>query len=76
MKNEKTFEQSLERLEEIIEKLEDQDTPLEQAMELFSQGVELSSQCAEKLENAKQAVHILMEKDGKMVKEEFSADEE
>ena len=76
MKNEKTFEQSLERLEEIIEKLEDQDTPLEQAMELFSQGVQLSNQCADKLEKAKQAVHILMEQDGQMVKEEFAANEE
>ncbi len=73
MKQEMTFEQSLEMLEKIITKLESQDTTLEEAMSLFEQGVKLSDECAKKLENAKQAVSILIEKDGQMKKEEFEA---
>ncbi|MBQ6946921.1 MAG: exodeoxyribonuclease VII small subunit [Clostridia bacterium] len=76
MKENRTFEQSMTLLEEIVAKLENQDTPLEEAMELFRQGVELSDECAQKLEQAKQSVSVLIEKNGVMTKEEFASDEE
>ncbi len=76
MSTERTFEESLKLLEEIVEKLEDQNTSLEEAMILFGDGVRLSDECAQKLENAKQSVHALIEKDGKMEKVEFVGDEE
>ena len=76
MKTERTFEESLKLLEEIVEKLEDQSTSLEEAMKLFGEGVSLSGECAKKLENAKQSVYALIEKDGKIEKVEFSNDEE
>lgn len=75
MSKEKTFEESLALLEQIINKLEDQETPLEEAMALFGEGVALSSECAKKLEDAKQAVHILVSGNGEMTKEEFLPDE-
>lgn len=76
MNTERTFEEALKHLEEIVEKLEDQNTPLEEAIKLFGEGVALSEECAKKLENAKQSVHALLEKDGKMEKVEFVRDEE
>ncbi len=72
---ERTFEESIEMLENIVSKLESQDTSLEEAMKLFQTGVELSSECSKKLENAKQAVHALIEQDGQMKKEEFISDD-
>lgn len=75
MDNKNTFEQSLQKLEEIVSKLENQDTPLEEAMRLFQQGVVLSDECFKQLENAKQAVHSLIEKNGEMQSEEFIVDE-
>lgn len=76
MKQERSFEESIRLLEDIIKKLEDQDTPLEEAMQLFQQGVALSDECSKKLENAKQSVSALIEKNGEMQKEEFLPDEE
>lgn len=76
MNAERTFEESLKLLEKIVEKLEDQNTSLEDAMNLFKEGVTLSEECAKKLENAKQSVYSLIEKDGKMEKVEFINDDE
>ncbi|WP_156798975.1 exodeoxyribonuclease VII small subunit [Gemmatimonas aurantiaca] len=39
MTSEMTFEQSLNRLEEIVRDLERQDMPLEQALRLFEEGI-------------------------------------
>lgn len=75
MSEEKSFEESIALLEEIVAKLESRDTPLEDAMQLFQQGVALSDECAKKLEQAKQSVSALIEKNGEMVEEEFSSDE-
>ena len=76
MSSNRTFEESLELLEKIVAKLEDQNTSLDEAMKLFSKGVALSDECAEKLENAKQSVRVLIEKNGEMVKVEFAENEE
>ena len=76
MNSNRTFEESLELLEKIVAKLEDQNTSLDEAMKLFGDGVALSEECAEKLENAKQTVRLLVEKNGKMEKVEFSENEE
>ena len=76
MNKERTFEQSLELLEEIVEKLESQNTSLDEALKLFGDGVTLSEECSKKLDSAKQSVYSLIEKDGKMEKVEFSADEQ
>ena len=45
MKNDepKSFESSLESLEEIVQQLEGGDLPLEKSLELFEQGIKLSS---------------------------------
>ena len=45
----RTFEASLEALEQIVRQLEDGDLPLEKSLELFEQGIRLSRECQERL---------------------------
>lgn len=44
-----TFEQAMNRLEEIIKTLEDNQTSLENSVELFQEGIKLSKICSDKL---------------------------
>jgi exodeoxyribonuclease VII small subunit len=48
-----TFEQSMQRLEEIINDLESGNVELENAISLYSEGIKLQQHCKDKLENAK-----------------------
>lgn len=57
---EKTFEESLNELEEIVQKLERGDVPLEEALEFFQQGMMLSKQCQETLEKAEKTLTKVM----------------
>jgi exodeoxyribonuclease VII small subunit len=56
----RTFEASLEALEEIVRKLERGDLPLEQSLELFERGIQLSRECQERLNQAERRIEILM----------------
>lgn len=57
---EKSFEQSLQRLEEIVKLLEEGGQPLEKTIELFSEGTELVSKCGKYLDNAEQKITKLL----------------
>lgn len=52
-----TFEQAMNRLEEIIKTLEDNQTSLENSVELFQEGIKLSKICSDKLAGIKK-VHL------------------
>jgi len=56
----KTFEASLEALENIVQQLEQGDLPLEKSLELFEQGIGLSRQCQERLSQAERRIEILL----------------
>jgi exodeoxyribonuclease VII small subunit len=71
-KNEKSFEQSLQRLEEIVNDMENADPDLDKALELFTEGVELVRFCSSKLNEAKSRVEILVKENGVMKKEKFN----
>ncbi|MGI8835957.1 MAG: exodeoxyribonuclease VII small subunit [Pyrinomonadaceae bacterium] len=63
MKNDeqpKSFEASLEALEEIVHQLEGGDLPLEKSLELFEQGIKLSRQCQERLSQAERRIEVLL----------------
>lgn len=45
----KTFEEALQRLEEIVSKLENGDISLEESIKIFQEGVELTKFCKQKL---------------------------
>ena len=53
---ERTFEQSLARLEEIVRLLEKGDAPLEESLTLFEAGARLLKECGKKLDAAEQKV--------------------
>lgn len=59
----KSFEESIEELENIVAKLEKGDCPLDEAVELFEKGVKLSKECHKTLDSAEQKIKILTEND-------------
>lgn len=56
----KSFEASLESLEQIVRQLEQGDLPLEKSLELFEQGIRLSRECQERLSQAERRIEILL----------------
>jgi len=49
---EKSFEEALQKLEEIVSRLENGDIPLEESINIFKEGVQLTKFCKEKLNEA------------------------
>lgn len=68
----KTFEQSMERLEQIVRAMEKGDVPLEESMKLFQEGTELVRSCGKMLDEAQlQVKKIMSSSDGSPVEEDF-----
>lgn len=57
-----TFEESLEKLEEIINKLESGDVPLDDAIEEFDNAMKLVNLCNKKLTAAEESIAKIVEK--------------
>ena len=57
---EKTFEESLNALEEIVQRLERGDVPLEEALAAFQEGMALSKHCQDTLEKAENTLTKMM----------------
>lgn len=57
-----TFEESLEKLNEIVSNLESGKLSLEESLEKFKEGVALSAECKKRLEEAKLVVETVDEK--------------
>jgi exodeoxyribonuclease VII small subunit len=73
----KSFESSLEALEQIVRQLEDGDLSLEKSLELFEQGIRLSRECQERLGQAERRIEILLrDSQGRTVVSEFAADKD
>ncbi len=62
-----SFEEGLEKLEEIVKKLEIGDIPLDNAIEEFNKAITLAKLCDEKLKNAEEAVTKLVNQNGDVV---------
>jgi exodeoxyribonuclease VII small subunit len=56
----RTFEASLEALEQIVRELERGDLSLEKSLELFEQGIRLSRECQERLNQAERRIEVLL----------------
>jgi len=54
-----SFEDALERLEEVVERLEEGGIELEEALAVFEEGVELSRRCATQLDDAERRIEVL-----------------
>ncbi|MBE4910445.1 exodeoxyribonuclease VII small subunit [Cytobacillus suaedae] len=61
-----TFEDAMEKLEEIVERLEEGDVPLEKAISYFQEGMKLSKLCHDKLQNVEKQMDQILREDGKL----------
>ena len=69
----KTFEQSMQRLEQIVRAMEQGDVPLEESLKLFQEGTELIRSCNQLLDDAQlQVKKIMSAPDGTPVEEDFA----
>ena len=67
-----TFEESMQRLEQIVRIMERGEAPLEESLKLFQEGTELVRKCGKLLDEAQlQVTKIMAASDGSPVEEEF-----
>lgn len=68
----KTFEESMARLEQIVRAMERGDVALEESLKLFQEGTELVHSCQKLLDEAElQVKRIMTAPDGSPVEEDF-----
>ena len=68
----KTFEESMQRLEQIVRAMERGDAPLEESLKLFQEGTELVRSCGKLLDEAQlQVTKVMTAADGSPVEEVF-----
>ena len=68
-----SFEESLEKLEEIVNKLENGDVPLDDAIDEFNKAMQLVKICNQKLNSAEEAIAKIVEDNGDLI--EFNPSE-
>ena len=70
-----TFENNMQRLEQIVRAMERGDVALEESLMLFQEGTDLVRSCNQLLDNAQlQVKKIMTAPDGSPVEEEFPHD--
>ena len=70
----KSFEASLDALEQIVQELEQGELPLEKSLELFEQGIRLSRECQERLSQAERRIEVLLrDNQGRVTVSDFKA---
>jgi len=62
-----SFEESLEKLEEIVNKLENGDVPLDEAITEFNKAMNLVKSCNEKLEAAEESIAKIVKDNGNLI---------
>lgn len=68
-----SFEESLEKLEEIVNKLENGDVPLDDAIDEFNKAMQLVKTCNDKLNSAEEAIAKIIQENGEVI--EFNTNE-
>ncbi len=68
-----SFEESLEKLEEIVNKLENGDVPLDDAIDEFNKAMQLVKTCNDKLNSAEEAIAKIVQENGEVI--EFNTNE-
>ena len=70
-----TFEENMQRLEQIVRAMERGDVPLEESLKLFQEGTELVRKCGKILDEAQlQIKKISVAQDGTPVEEDFQVE--
>lgn len=76
MSEKKTFEENMQRLEQIVRAMERGDVPLEESLKLFQEGTALVESCGKLLDEAELKVKkIVVAADGTPVEESFNEEE-
>ncbi|WP_405101264.1 exodeoxyribonuclease VII small subunit [Oceanobacillus sp. FSL H7-0719] len=70
-----SFEQAMEKLEEIVQKLETGDVPLEQAIDFYQEGMLLSKLCSDKIVNVQEKMTKIMDEQGEVTSFEIQEEE-
>ena len=71
-----SFEENIEKLEEILSKLEDEKLPLDMSVKLYEEGMKLVSTCNRELEDAERKIKILTRgDDGQIVEVSITEDD-
>ncbi len=70
-KDEMTFEESMEKLEELIKKLEGGSLDLDESLSIYAEAVELRDRCRKILTESERKVQVLMNSSDGLVKDEF-----
>ncbi|WP_405285792.1 exodeoxyribonuclease VII small subunit [Methanobrevibacter sp.] len=68
-----SFEESLEKLEEIVSKLENGDVPLDDAIDEFNNAMQLVKICENKLSKAEESIAKIVQDNGQT--EDFNVNE-
>lgn len=75
MKKKQTFEESMQRLEQIVRELERGEATLEESIKLFEEGAKLSAELSRQLDAAEQKVTIMLkDRTGEIVEHAFLAE--
>lgn len=69
-----TFEEAMNKLEEIVQKLEEGDVPLEKAITYYQEGMNLSKICSDKLNHVQDKMTQIINEQGEF--ELFEVQEE
>ena len=69
-----SFEESLEKLEEIVNKLENGDVPLDDAIEEFKKAMDLVKICNDKLNDAEESIAKIVKDNGEII--EFNSNQQ
>ena len=73
--NNKTFEENMQRLEQIVRAMERGDVALEESLKLFQEGTALVRSCGKLLDDAQLQVKMVMAgPDGQPTEEDFAHD--
>lgn len=73
--NKTTFEENMQRLEQIVRAMERGEVPLEESLKLFQEGTELVRSCGKLLDDAQlQIKKITAAPDGAPVEEDFNVE--
>ena len=71
--NNNSFEQNMQRLEQIVRAMERGDVPLEESLKLFQEGTSLVEACGKLLDDAElQVKKIIPGADGSPIEENFT----
>lgn len=70
--NNKSFEENMQRLEQIVRAMERGDVALEESLKLFREGTDMVRACGKLLDNAEMQVKMVVPgADGKPTEEDF-----